>query len=220
MTDETVGDHAARRGRRPGNAVGRGQILAAATTQFGEHGYLETTIRMVGKAAGVDAKLVHYYFGTKEDLFTAVIAEAFRSRGLLALLDPGQTPPDESPGTRYVDAVLTALEDPGVGPGFVGLVRSIGSHEESKRIYLRFVYEEVLDRLAPRLPGDDASVRIALAGSHLLGLVMARYVLGVPPLADLPREDVARAVGPVIDRYILGDAAGRAPDARTGRGLP
>nr|WP_279550093.1 hypothetical protein [Leucobacter weissii] len=115
--------------------------------------------------------------------------------------------PDEegSPGTRYLLAILAALEDPGIGPGFIGLVRGLGTHEESRRIFLRFVGEELLGRVAPQLDSDRAEERVALAGSQLLGLVVARYVLRIPPLAGLSIEQVARTIGPSIDRYILGD---------------
>ena len=42
-------------------------------------------------------------------------------------------------------------------------------------------------------------------GSQVLGLVMARYVVKVEPLASLPAREVARIVGPTLDRYLLGD---------------
>ena len=61
-----------RRGPRAGG-VERKHILQVATELFSEHGYQATTMRKIGTAAGVDAKLIHYYFGTKEDLFTAAI---------------------------------------------------------------------------------------------------------------------------------------------------
>lgn len=194
-----------RRGRRPGRNAGREQILAAAAAQFGEHGYQAATIRRIGEAAGVDAKLVHYYFGTKEELFATVIGESFRARGLPGLLVARPPHAGDSPGTRYLLAALTALEDPGMGPAFIGLVRNLGTHEESRRIFLRFVSQELLGRLAPQLPGEDSETRVSLAGSQLLGLVFARYVLKVPPLASLSIPELARIVGPTIDRYILGE---------------
>ena len=194
-----------RRGPRPAGSAGKEQILEAATVQFGEHGYQATTIRKIGEAAGVDAKLVHYYFGTKEDLFATAIAETFRSRGFPDLLAVRTAEGDGSPGTQYLLAVLTALEDPGMGAAFIGLVRGLGTYEESRRIFLRFVSEELLGRLAPQLDVDHPETRVALAGSQLLGIVLARYVLKVPPLASLSVSEVARTVGPTIDRYMLGE---------------
>lgn len=194
-----------RRGPRPADTAWREQILDAARREFGEHGYQAATVRKIGQAAGVDPKLVHYYFGTKEELFTATIAETFRARGFPALLAQASSPPADSAGTRYLMAVLTALEDDTLGPGFIGLVRNLGTHEESRRIFLRFVTGELIEQLAPRLDVDFAEARVTLAGSQMLGLVMARYVLKVAPLASLSIQQVAQTVGPALDRYLFGE---------------
>lgn len=201
-----------RRGPRPADTAWREQILDAARREFGEHGYQATTVRKIGHAAGVDPKLVHYYFGTKEELFTTTIAETFRARGFPALLADATSSPAGSAGTRYLVAVLAALEDDTLGPGFIGLVRNLGTHEESRRIFLRFVTDELIEQLAPRLQGDFAETRVTLAGSQLLGLVMARYVLRIPPLATLSIQQVAQAVGPTLDRYLFDDLPLREED--------
>lgn len=194
------------RGRRAGAGGVREQILEVATEQFGDLGYQAATVRRIAAAAGVDSKLVHYYFGGKEDLFAVVIAEAFTSFDVPAVLDDSSQRGAATPGTRYLYAILSALEDSRVGRACIGLVRNLGSHEESRRIFMRFVTEQLIDRLAPRLQGDFAETRVALTGAHILGIVMARYVLQLPPLASLSREDLARATGPTIDRYLFGDA--------------
>lgn len=198
----------ARRGPRLGGGVGKARILDVATGQFGELGYQAATMRKIAEAAGVDAKLVHYYFGSKEDLFGAVISAAFRARGFPNLLGDALTDEQGSPGTRYLEAVLRALEDPGMGPAFIGLVRGLGTHEESRRIFLRFVTEELLGWLAPRLNGIAPEQRISLAGSQMLGLIMARYILRVPPLASMSIGDAAALIGPTIDRYLFANLEG------------
>jgi AcrR family transcriptional regulator len=55
------------------------EILKAAFAVFAEAGYERTTIADVGKSAGVSPALVVHYFGTKADLFTAVIQDRFAS---------------------------------------------------------------------------------------------------------------------------------------------
>lgn len=194
-----------RRGRRPGAVIVREEILTAATTLFGAHGYQAATMRMIGELAGVDPKLVHYYFGSKEDLFGAVISEVFRARGLpdllTGLLDAGEP----SPGTKYLLGVITALDDPGLGPAFIGIVRGLGTHDESRRIFTRFIEGELIARVVPTLSTDAAPLRVALAGSQLLGVVMARYVLRIPHLVELDPREFARLVGPTIDRYLTAE---------------
>lgn len=68
---------AGRRGRPPkarAEAAGdtRESILDAAEDLFSKHGFYGVTIREVAREAGVDTALVHYYFGTKRELFDAV----------------------------------------------------------------------------------------------------------------------------------------------------
>jgi len=40
--------------------------------------------------------------------------------------------------------------------------------------------------------------------SQVVGLVMARYVVGVEPLAGLGRDDLARVLAPTFQRYLTG----------------
>ena len=53
----------------------RDKILEAAKRVFAERPYSAASIRMVGKAAGIDHPLISYYFPTKAELFEAVVAD-------------------------------------------------------------------------------------------------------------------------------------------------
>lgn len=55
------------------------EILKAAFAVFAEAGYERTTIADVGRRAGVSPALVVHYFGTKAELFAAVIQDRFGS---------------------------------------------------------------------------------------------------------------------------------------------
>ena len=64
-------------GRRPKTDGGRETapvILDAAEKLFSIHGFHGVTVRAVAVECGVDSALVHYYFGTKQELFDAVFA--------------------------------------------------------------------------------------------------------------------------------------------------
>ncbi|NEO25717.1 MAG: TetR/AcrR family transcriptional regulator, partial [Kamptonema sp. SIO4C4] len=50
------------------------QILDVAVQLFAEKGFAGTTLRNVVNAAKVNLGSVHYHFGSKEDLFRAVVA--------------------------------------------------------------------------------------------------------------------------------------------------
>lgn len=64
---------------RPAAAVTedpRGALLDAAEERFAEFGYAVTSLREVAEAAGVNAAMVHYYFGNKSGLLSAVLDRA------------------------------------------------------------------------------------------------------------------------------------------------
>jgi AcrR family transcriptional regulator len=64
-------------GRRPkteGSKETAPVILDAAEKLFSVHGFHGVTVRAVAVECGVDSALVHYYFGTKQELFDAVFA--------------------------------------------------------------------------------------------------------------------------------------------------
>ncbi len=64
-------------GRRPGSGGSREDILAAARAAFGERGYDGATMRDIAARAGVDPALVHHFFGSKQQLFTAAMELPF-----------------------------------------------------------------------------------------------------------------------------------------------
>ena len=70
-----------------------------------------------------------------------------------------------------------------------------------------FVEREVLGRLAAAIEADRADLRAALCGSQVVGLVMARRVVGVRALARADADTLAAAVGPTLQRYLTGAVA-------------
>jgi hypothetical protein len=49
--------------------------------------------------------------------------------------------------------------------------------------------------------------------SQFVGLAMARYVVGIEPLASASVEQLVLALGPVYDHYLSGDWASATPAA-------
>ena len=112
------------RGRRPGSPDTRADILAAARTRFASAGFSGTTMRAVAADAGVDAALVHHYFGTKDDLFVAALELPVDPRAVLAQAIVG--PPPVAAG-QILRTFLSVWDDPAVQPAFVALVRRLAS---------------------------------------------------------------------------------------------
>src|SRR3978361_185822 len=59
------------RGPRDDRGVVAAQIVAAARSEFVDHGVSGTTFRAIARRAEVDPALVHYYFASKEALLDA-----------------------------------------------------------------------------------------------------------------------------------------------------
>lgn len=56
----------------------RARILCVASHLFAEHGEGNTSMRDIGRAAGVSLATVHHYFGSKNELYRAEVDHAYR----------------------------------------------------------------------------------------------------------------------------------------------
>ena len=88
-------------------------------------------------------------------------------------------------------AIRTTLTDP-------ALTRSVGE----------FLALEVIGQVLRRddLPPEEANRRAGLVASQILGLLMGRYVLRMPVLANRRTEDLVAEIGPTVQvqRYVDG----------------
>lgn len=185
----------AKRGRRSGDSDTREQILAAARTLFARHGFEGTTLRAVAREAGVDGALPSYHFGSKGDLFAAALELPVSPREALAgVLE--RAPRDEI-ATELLKTLVAVWDVAGGGP-LAALLRSATSQDQ---LLHGFVASEILPLLRSAMTGDDVELRAAAAASQVMGLVMARYVLRVEPLASAPPEQVVATVAPSLQRY-------------------
>ncbi len=64
------------------------------------------------------------------------------------------------------------------------------------------IEEALLSPLKALTASDHRHLRAGLAASQMIGVLLGRYVLKAPALADAPREALAAAVGATIDRYL------------------
>ncbi len=70
-----------------------------------------------------------------------------------------------------------------------------------------FMQNYVLTAVSAEIGGDaQARLRAMLAASSLVGTAMLRYLMAVPPLSELPTDDVVRLVAPTVTRYLTADA--------------
>jgi AcrR family transcriptional regulator len=191
----------ASRGRRPGAPDTRAEVLAAARTSFAEKGFRGTTIRAVASAAAVDPALVHHYFGTKDDLFLAALQMPVDPRELLA---PVVAQGPDGAGERLLRIFLSVWDDPDTQVQLLAVVRSTLDADGTTLLKDGFI-PVVVGPVLAQLVKDRPEVRIPLVASQVLGLIVARYVIAFPTMAQMPAEDVVARMGPVLQHYLTGD---------------
>ncbi|GIG39156.1 TetR/AcrR family transcriptional regulator [Cellulomonas phragmiteti] len=185
-------------GRRPGDSGTRDAILDAALALFAERGYDGASLRAIAAAAGVDPGLIRHFFGDKEALFATAVADRMQVAHLLARAASADP---TTAGRAMTEAYLGLWEGPDTGPIVRALVRSATTSESAARMMREMIGPRIHDATG----GDTALAgRIALAASNLLGVAMARYVIGVGPVVDLPRDELVDRLAPVVQHYLTG----------------
>ena len=138
----------------------RSRILAAATDVFSAHGYETATVREICRLANVNVALVNYHFGSKKQLYHAVVEHLFAA-GPQSLLEVVGTVHDEASWRAAVRtwlanalAIVTSTEPP------YCYIARIMAHESAApsemRVELQREFQEPLRRDLCRL------VRMAL----------------------------------------------------------
>lgn len=190
------------RGRRPvGGPDTREQILTAAGELFSELGFERTTMRAVAARADVDPALIHHFFVNKEGLLAAALVLPVDPAALLAGLDKDPA----HAGEAVVRRVLGVWEaDPQTRRHLLGLIRVGLSHEYAAGVLRDLLGRTILTALARVVADDRQSLRAALVGTQIGGLLLGRYVLGIPAVRDATPEELALAIGPVIQHYLNG----------------
>jgi AcrR family transcriptional regulator len=178
-------------------------ILAAARQSFAGKGFAGTTIRAVASAAGVDAALVHHYFGTKDDLFLAALALPVDPRQVIA---PALAGGPDGAAERLLTLMVGVWDDPELRLPFLTMLRGVMEPGGGRLVSEGFV-PVVLGPVLRAVCRDHPDDRLPLVASQVLGLLLTRYVLELEPLASMPAERVVATYAPTIQHYLTGDLA-------------
>lgn len=159
-------------------------------------------MRAIAAEAGVDAALIHHYFENKQQLFLATIALPL---GLPRMLETVAAGDRSGLGERLVRTVL-GVWDSELQPSLVAAVRTALTDPGRTRSVGEFLTLEVIGHALPHddLSAEEADRRAGLVASQILGLVIGRYVLRLPVLANRQTDDLIAEVGPTVQRYVDG----------------
>jgi AcrR family transcriptional regulator len=190
------------RGRPPGESGTREAILAEARRQFGDVGYRSTTLRSIALGAGVDARLLLHYFGSKQELFAESVELPLPPERVLAVVFADG---DEHAARNAARLMVTVLEDPDSRRSLTALLRAAVSEPEAAELIRDLLTRRMLMPIASRLGGERPELRASLVAAQLVGLTIVRHVVGMRPLAEASREELVRALEPVFEHYVHGD---------------
>ena len=171
----------------------RAMILTAARERFAESGYEAATIRAIAADANIDPSMVMRYFGNKDQLFAA--AAEFD----LHFPDLSDVAPDEL-GEALVGHFLKLWED---DEALVVLLRSATTNAEAAQRMKDIFAAQLLPAITKFVP-DDAPRRAGLIATQVLGMALCRFVLKLPPVVGLSRDELVDWLGPTLQRYATG----------------
>jgi AcrR family transcriptional regulator len=182
---------------RNGAAATKARILDAAEALFMEHGFEATSLRAITAAAGANLAAVNYHFGSKEELFEAVLKRRLdpmnqRRVALLTQLEhdaAGRPVPADRVVSAMIMPALELARDPARGgANFLRLLgRAYADPAPFIRRFLSVHYAEMIARFKeafvsalPNLPRRELSWRLhfimgalsyTLAGTDALKLI-------------------------------------------------
>ena len=194
----------------PGAAAGPARPTPARRSwpgadAFAAHGYAGTSVRAVATAAGVDAALVHHYFGTKDDLFLAALQAPVDPRQVLLPVAEGGI---DGAGERLLRTFLSVWDDEATRLPLLTLVRSVfepgAPAPGPRRLHARWCWARSGGRSAsttPELP--DVAGRLAADGHRAGALRRRGRAAGLRP----PTTQLVAAYAPTLQRYLDGPLA-------------
>ena len=211
MTSKTTLPAAGRRGVRGGGEATRHAILEAARAQFSTRGYDQVGLRDIAADAGATAALVNRYFGTKEQLFRAVLESGrpeFFGR-LLAdraafgetvarLIVYGEQAPDperhDGTAASRVPGNVSFIVHSLASPAVMGMLREL-------------LDAELVPRLADWLGGRDARLRAEAIYACFLGVHALQQVVGTAALGAADPERLVSVLAPMLQACVTADDA-------------
>ena len=183
----------------PKSSATQSRILDAAEALFMEHGFEATSLRQITSVAGVNLAAVNYHFGSKDDLFEAVLTRRLdpMNQERMALLTrfeqdahPKALSPEKILAAMFIPALRLARDPERGGKDFLRLLgRAYADPAPFIRQFLAEQYAVMIGRFKaafgralPHLPKKELSWRLhfvmgalsyTLAGTDALKLIAA-----------------------------------------------
>ncbi|WP_402462137.1 TetR/AcrR family transcriptional regulator [Isoptericola aurantiacus] len=184
----------------------RQQLLALGVGALADHRLEDVTIEDLAARAGVSPGLVHYYFGNRQGLHSAIVRTA--RDAMLHATEPRADLPPRARLRDTLDRFVEFVRDHDAT--FYSLVRGAASGDEN----VRTTIQEARDVLAGHL--RDVFAEIGVEPEPLLDVALHSWISfaeqALVDAADAPDVPAAELAG-FLERSALGVAAALDPDA-------
>lgn len=177
-------------GRTRNAEATRKGILEAARKHFIKDGYDNAGLRAIAGGAGVDAALISRYFGSKKNLFLAVL-QSMEEDSIRAFIGERSTC-----GQRLATAMLNPARKTANSLNFISLVTSSSSSPEASKLLQKHMEKRFMLPFAEWLGGPRSVENAWLIGSMLMG---AAIMHNIRPERDSNVERMAALLQYVID---------------------
>lgn len=205
-------------GRTPVAAT-KERILDAAESLFMEHGFEATSLRLITQAAGVNLAAVNYHFGSKEELFEAVLTRRLdpMNQARLARLDRYEAAVAPAPlgcerilAALFIPALELARDPARGGANFLRLLgRAYADPAPFIRQFLSVQYapmiarfKDAFARALPHLPRRELSWRLhfimGALSYTLAGTDAHRIIAELNPVETDDDEALLRRLAPFL----------------------
>lgn len=186
-------------------AATRKAILRSAITEFTARGYDGVGLRQIAGGAGVTAALVNRYYGTKEQLFAAVVDTTFSQPTVIG----------SDIGSLAANLVRHTAPDAGPDDPFLLMLRSAGN-PQAVEIMRNIFSRHPIRWLAEMLDGRDVDERAEIALALIVGVQLLRAVLHTPALVDAQPADLETRLQLALETIVQTTPTGIAARPKTG----
>jgi AcrR family transcriptional regulator len=174
----------------------RKALIEAARELFDEKGFGGATVRAIGEQAGADPALIARYFGNKEGLYIATLADE-----------------SDEAGARYagldLDQIVSRLFERWDERGRTPVARAMAAAELDDQVLEQIhslvgfrLREPLAEGLAEAGVSEAAELRSEILIGAILGICLTRANGALPLLAEADREQVAGLIREIAGSMI------------------
>lgn len=171
-------------GRPRGGATARQRLLDAAHQHFEAGDLTSVSARQIAEEVGVSHTLVNYHFGSRDALIAAAVSLRAAPHQVVASATDANGHIDLA---RLVRGLVAVWEHPDNGARLMNFARQLATDDERSPTLMSYLQHTVFDALVAEF-GQERARRMATA---IIGVIFARYVLGLPAMTALTPTQVA-----------------------------